>query len=252
MLLKGITVLKRLLHEPLLHFLALGALLFLFYFLSAPSSKSEKSIVISQERIEELVSDSEKKLLTILTAEEKQKLIDQEIYETVLYKEALKTGLEISDSDLKRHLVDKMAFVLYDTYELPSPSDEVLKKFMLENADDYREEKKIHFTQSIMGGEVGAFEKEYTLSKFEASNIFGRSFSEMIFKLEADGKEHKLESDYGVHEIHIIANPTPKLKAFESLKEKLTDDYLALQREEKNKAIYEALKAQYNISLEKK
>jgi len=252
MLLKGITVLKRLLHEPLLHFLALGALLFLFYFVSAPSNEAENSIVISKERIEQLISDSEEKLLTILSEEEKQKLIDQEIYETVLYKEALKTGLDISDVDLKRHLVDKMAFVLYDTYELPTPSDAVLKKFMLENADDYREEKKIQFTQSMMGAEVGTFEKEYTLSEFEAANVFGRSFSEVIFKLEVDGKEHKLESDYGVHEINIIAKPVPKLKAFEMLKEKLRDDYLAVQREAKNKVIYEALKSQYSIKVEEK
>ncbi|HIP51559.1 MAG TPA: hypothetical protein EYG94_05650 [Campylobacterales bacterium] len=245
-------MLKRLLHEPLLHFLALGALLFLFYFVSTPSSESENSIVISKERIEQLISDSEKKLLTILTEEEKQKLIEQEIYETVLYKEALKTGLDISDVDLKRHLVDKMAFVLYDTYELPNPSDEVLKKFMLENADDYREEATISFTQSMMGGEVGTFEKEYTLSEFEVANVFGRSFSEVIFKLEADKKDHELESDYGVHEIHIKSKPIPKLKAFEMVKEKLKDDYLAVEREEKNKVIYEALKSQYSIKLEEK
>jgi hypothetical protein len=245
-------VLKRLLHEPLLHFLLLGGLLFLFYSFSSPSQEGENSIVISKERIEQLISDSEKKLLSILTTEEKQKMIDQEIYETVLYKEALKIGLDISDVDLKKHLVDKMAFVLYDTYELPNPSDEVLQKFMLENSDDYREEKKIHFTQSMMRSEVGDFEKEYTLTVFEVANVFGRSFSEVIFKLEVDGKDHKLESDYGVHEIHIKAKPIPKLKAFDTVKEKLKDDYLSVQREQKNKAIYEALKLQYNISVEEK
>ena len=245
-------MLKRLLHEPLLHFLVLGALLFVFYFFSAPAEEKENSIVISQERIEELVSDSEKKLLSILTEEEKQKVIDQEIYETVLYKEALKTGLDISDVDLKRHLVDKMAFILYDTYELPNPSDEVLEKFMLKNPDDYREEEKIHFTQSTIGSDTGSFEKAYTLSLFEANTVFGRSFSEVLFKLEVDGKVHKLESDYGLHEIEIIAKPISKLKAFATIKDKVKDDYLNEQREQKNKAIYETLKSQYSISLEEK
>ena len=245
-------MLKRLLHEPLLHFLLLGGLLFLFYSFSAPSQERENSIVISKERVEQLVSDSEKKLLSILTKEEKQKLIDQEIYETVLYKEALKTGLNISDVDLKRHLVDKMAFVLYDTYELPNPSDEVLEKFMLKNSDDYREEEKIHFTHNTMGSDIGDFEKEYTLTLFETSTVFGRLFSEVVFKLEVDGKVHKLESDYGVHEVKIIEKSVPKLKVFDSIKEKLKEDYLNEQREQKNKAIYEALKLQYSISLEEK
>ena len=245
-------MLKRLLHEPLLHFLLLGGLLFLFYSFSAPSQEDENSIVISKERIEQLISDSEKKLLSILTTEEKQKMIDQEIYETVLYKEALKTGLDISDVDLKRHLVDKMAFVLYDTYEIPTPSDEVLEKFMLKNADDYREEVKINFTQSAMGLDIGTFEKEYTLTLFETSTVFGRLFSEVVFKLEVAGKIHKLESDYGVHEVEVLAKPIPKLKVFDTIHEKLKDDYLNEQREQKNKAIYEALKSQYNISVEEK
>jgi hypothetical protein len=245
-------VLKRLLHEPLVHFLALGGLLFLFYAFSTSDQEGENSIVISKERIEQLVSDAEKKSLTILTKEEKEKMIEQEIYETVLYKEALKTGLDISDVDLKKHLVDKMAFVLYDTYELSDPSDEALQKFMLENADDYREEEKIHFIQNTMGLDIGTFEKEYTLNLFETSTVFGRLFSEIIFKLDVDGKVHKLESDYGVHEVQIISKPIAKLKAFDVIKEKVKDDYLNAQREQKNKTIYEALKLQYNISVKEK
>jgi len=34
--------------------------------------------------------------------------------------------------------------------------------------------------------------------------------------------------------------------------EKLKDDYLNVQREQKNKAIYEALKSQYTINIEEK
>lgn len=245
-------MLKRLLHEPLLHFLSLGGLFFIFYFFSAPKQEAKNSVVISKERIEQLVSDSEKKLLSILTEDEKQKLIEQEIYESVLYKEALKIGLDISDIDLKRHLVDKMAFVLYDTYELPNPSIDMLKKYMLENVDDYREEVKIHFRQNNMDSSIGDFQKEYMLTLFETSTVFGRLFSEVVFKLEADGKVHKLESDYGVHEVEIIAKPVGKIKAFDMLKEKLKEDYLNDQREQKNKAIYEVLKAEYNINIEEK
>ncbi|CAA6819182.1 MAG: Unknown protein [uncultured Sulfurovum sp.] len=245
-------MLKKILYEPLFHFLLLGGLLFLFYASSAPSEEGKNRIVISKERTEQLISDAEKKLLSVLTAEEKQKIIEQEVYEAVLYKEALKTGLEISDTDMKRHLVDKMAFVLYDTYELPNPSDETLKKFMLENSNDYREEETITFTQNMMDSDIDTFEKEYSLTLFETSTVFGRSFSEMLFQLEVNGKVHQLESDYGVHEVRIIAKPVPKVKDFESIKEKIKSDYLTAQREQNNKAIYEKLKSEYSISVEEK
>ncbi|CAA6808165.1 MAG: Unknown protein [uncultured Sulfurovum sp.] len=243
-------MLKRLLYEPLLHFLILGGLLFLFYALSQEDGIDENTISISKERIEQLVTDSEKELLSILTAQEKQKMIDKEVYQAILYNEALKTGLDKNDIDMRNHLVSKMEFLIYDTYELPRPSDEVLKAFMLANPDDYREEPKISFTQNILASGIEKFEKEYTLTIFEANNIFGRSFSEELFTLKADAAVHKLESDYGVHEIRITNKPTPKLQAFESIKEEVKTDYLNKERAEKNKVIYESLKSEYTIDIE--
>jgi len=245
-------LLRKLFHEPLLHFLILGALLFFFYSLSQHSEDTENSIVVSKGRIEQLTSNWEKKFSRTPTKEEKQKMIDNEIYQTVLYREALKIGLDKNDDEIKRRLAQKMEFVAYDAYELPLPGDEVLKKFMREHPEKYKEEGKIHFTQNMVGSDTTQFEKEYTLTKFEAGNIFGRSFAEVLFTLKADGKMHKIESAYGVHEVRVIDRPIEKLKAFDTVKEKLKDDYLSLQREQKNKAIYEALKSQYTISIEEK
>jgi len=245
-------LLKKLLYEPLLHFLVLGGLLFLFYSFSQHNEDVENRIVISKERIEQLTSNWEKKFFRAPTTKEKQEMIDKEIYQTVLYKEALKIGLEKNDADIKRHLVTKMEFVTYDTYELPTPSDEVLKKFMLEHPEKYREEEKISFTQNMMGSDTTHFETSYTLTAFEADNIFGRSFSEVLFSLKIDGEVHKIESEYGVHEVLVKDKLIGKLKAFNVVKEKLQNDYLSAQRERQNKTIYKALKSQYSIIIEEK
>jgi parvulin-like peptidyl-prolyl isomerase len=77
-------------------------------------------------------------------------------------------------------------------------------------------------------------------------------FSDVVFGLKADGAKHKVESEYGVHNVQIINRIKPEIKAFEMVKENLKDDYLKLLREEKNRQTFEALKAQYTISLEEK
>ena len=241
---------KKLFHEPLLHFLVLGGLLFLFYSFSQHNEDTENSIVISKDRIDQLTSEWEKKFFRIPTKEEKQKIIDNEIYKMVLSKEALKIGLDKNDDEIKIRLAQKMESVTYDTYTLPSPSDNVLKKFMLAHPEKYRKEEKISFTQSMMGSNAMPFEKEYTLTAFEASNIFGRSFSEALFTLKADGKVHKIESTYGVHEVRVTGKSISEQETFDTVKEKLKNDYLNVQRKQKNKAIYEALKSQYAISIE--
>ena len=244
-------MIKKLLHEPLFHFLILGGLLFFFYSLSQDEKENTRSIIISKERVAQLTSTWEKKFFRSPTPEEKQKMIDNEIYTRVFSNEALKLGLDKNDNEIKIRLAQKMEFIAYDTYTLPKPSDEVLKKFMLSHPEKY-EENKIHFTQTIQGMDTGEFEKEYTLSKFEASNIFGQVFAEALFNLQADGKEHKVESDYRVHNVLVISKFTVKPKDFNLIKEKLKDDYLNNQKQKKNRDIYEKMKSQYIIRVEEK
>jgi hypothetical protein len=225
---------------------------FLFYSLSAQDEENTNNIVISKKKVEQLVSDWEKKSMSVASDKERQKIIDKEVYDTVLYNEALKIGLDKNDMDIRKHLITKMAFVTYDTSELPKPSDEVLKKFMIENPKKYRQEEKISFTQNFMGVDTTHFEKTYTLSKFEASTVFGDAFSKALFELNKDGKTHKIESAYGVHDVQVVAKSKVALKPFESVKEELEADYLNKQREAHNKVSYEALKSKYNIDVEDK
>ena len=244
-------MIKKLLHEPLFHFLILGGLLFFFYSLSQNEEENTRSIIVSKARVAQLTSAWEKKFFRSPTPEEKQKMIDNEIYTRVFSNEALKLGLDKNDNEIKIRLAQKMEFIAYDTYTLPTPSDEVLKKFMLSHPEKY-EKKKIHFTQTIQGMDTGEFEKEYTLTKFEASNIFGQVFAEALFNLNADKQEHKVESDYGVHNVLVISKLTVKPKDFNLIKEKLKDDYLNNQKQKKNRDIYEKMKSQYIIRVEEK
>ena len=241
---------KKILHEPLLHFLVLGGLLFFFYSISQHSEEEDNNIAVSKARAAQLTSEWEKKFFRTPTKEEKQKMIENEVYTLVLYKEALKIGLDKNDNEIKRRLAQKMEFVAYDTYKLPDPSEDILRKFMTAHPQKYAQEKKIRFTQSMLGSEDTRFEKEYILSKFEASNLFGRTFAEALFGLKVDEKIHKIESDYGVHEVKIIEMPDVKQKSFEDVKEKVKNDYLSAEREKKNKRIYEKLKSQYIIDIE--
>ena len=245
-------MLKKLLHEPLLHFLVLGALLFFFYAFSEHSEEEQNNIVISKKRIEQLTSEWGKKNFSIPTKVEKKEIIDKEIYQRVLYREALKIGLDKNDNTIKGHLAQKMEAVVFDTQELQVPSDEELKIFMKAHLDKYREEEKIEFTQNMIGTDTTLFEKRYVLTAFEINNIFGRSFSEALFNLKADGKTYKIESEYGIHEVQIVNKFIAKQKTFDMVKEKLKDDYLKLQREAKNKETYEVLKSQYDINIEEK
>ena len=59
-------MIKKLLHEPLLHFLILGGLLFFYYNVSQSNEENENRIIVSKARIAQLTSAWEKKLLKFM------------------------------------------------------------------------------------------------------------------------------------------------------------------------------------------
>jgi hypothetical protein len=244
--------LKKLLYEPLVHFLLLGALIFIVFDFTNSNSEDENSIVITKKRVEQLITEWEDKNLSVATQNVKQEIIDKEIYTNVLYKEAIKIGLDKSDNTIKGHLAKKMEAVVFDTDEFAPPSSDELKSFMQKNIEKYLNEQNITFQQKMIDSDTSHFEEEYTVTKFQASNIFGRTFAQALFDLKEDSKVHKLESDYGVHEVKIIKKPKPTPKDFDEIKEKLKDDYLRWRQDEKNREVYEELKSQYDISIKEK
>jgi len=241
---------KKIFSEPLLHFLVLGGVFFFVYASMQKEEKSANTILISQKKITQLIATWEKKFFRPPTAEEKQEMIDNEIYQTVLYKEALKIGLDKNDVIIKRRLSQKMEFVTYDTSSLPTPSNEILKAFMHKYPQKYSKEAKIHFSQKMEGSNATLFEPQYTLSKFNTTRLFGRSFANSLFELKKDVKEHKIKSAYGIHHVKIIDISPTTLKAFESVKNQVKNDYMSEERSKQNKAIYAILKSQYTIEIE--
>ncbi len=70
--------------EPLVHFLALGALLFALDYVS--SSDEKDTIYISQQAIVSLVEQREEIALRRLTPAQRDELIEQHINDEVLYR----------------------------------------------------------------------------------------------------------------------------------------------------------------------
>jgi len=103
--------LTTLLREPLLHFLLIGAALFLFYNLQNEGHIDNNRIVISAAQINHLVTLWEKKRQRPPTQTELESMIQQQVREEVMVREALAMGLDKNDSiirfvdDLLRRLI---------------------------------------------------------------------------------------------------------------------------------------------------
>ena len=134
--------LRRLLKEPLLHFLLIGALLFGLYRLANPASSdgSERRIVVSAGRIDQLAGMFASTSQRPPTPTELKGLIDEYVLEEIYYRKAVAMGLDRDDAIIRQRLRDKLEFLLEDTGAPVEPTDADLRAYLAANAERFRTE----------------------------------------------------------------------------------------------------------------
>src|SRR4029450_8049258 len=102
----------KLLHEPLVHFLLLGAMLFgVFALVGDRGSARASQIVVTPGHLEHLTVSFTRTWQRPPTAQELTELIDDYIREEVLYREAVAMGLDRDDTIVRRRLRQKLEFL---------------------------------------------------------------------------------------------------------------------------------------------
>ena len=121
------------LREPLLHFLAAGAAIFLLYRLVGGGEEGPREIVVSEAQIESLAEGFARTWMRPPTAAEIRGLVDDYVREEVYYREAMTLGLDRDDTVIRRRLRQKMEFVSDDVASVREPTDAELQAYLDKN-----------------------------------------------------------------------------------------------------------------------
>src|SRR4249919_242618 len=96
---------RRVLREPLLHFLLLGLGLFLVHgWIGGPANGEDANIVITQGRIEQLTVGFVRMNQRLPDKAELANLVDDAVREEIYYREAKAMGLDQDDTIVRRRL----------------------------------------------------------------------------------------------------------------------------------------------------
>ena len=144
---------KKMVREPLVHFLLIGAGLFLLFGwrsgpASLPAGQSglpSAKIVVAQDEIDRMVGVFSRTWLRPPTNEEIQGLIDTFVRDEIFYREAVAAGLDRDDTVIRRRLRQKMEFIFEDITAQTEPTDEELLAYMKKHPDSYRVDPQIAF-----------------------------------------------------------------------------------------------------------
>ena len=275
----------KLLREPLLHFMFIGAAIYLLYgvFAEPMPEADDKTIVVSAGEIEWMQTAWQKRWNRPPTAAEFDGLIQQYIKETVLYREALTMGLNQHDQVIRRRLAQKLEFLAKDLVALTPPTEEELQSYFDEHQERYQEPVLYTFTQvfidpdkrgdtTLDDAEVvkvkliaqgdaiedpGALGDDFMLQNYypqkdlvEIQKQFGSGFTESLVELSPGQWHGPVLSGYGVHLVFISSISEPSAPEFAALRERVVQDWTMEKGEELNEKFYANLREQYTVVIE--
>lgn len=140
----------KLLREPLLHFLLLGAVLFAAYGWLNPGGDAPRRIVVSAAQVETIVAQFQGTWQRPPTEVELRGLVDSWIRDEILFREGAALGLDDNDPVIKRRVRQKYEVMAEESLAGVAPTDADLADYLNRHADEFRRPARVTFEQVLV------------------------------------------------------------------------------------------------------
>ena len=235
------------------------------------NSNDENEIYISEQEINGLINAWTSRVKRAPNDDEIIRILNDYINEEILYREALKLGLDKDDRIIKRRLGQKISFLKQET-QFKNPTTEDLINFYEKNKDLYYVSATYSFTHYYFSNEQNGKERSILASKkindpyfsidsdpfFLGKNFvektessidrdFGKYFSKNFDNVELNTWIGPLESAYGYHIVKIKNIKDGYYPPIETIYTRLEANYATRQKEMLLNEYIEFLKTQYTV-----
>lgn len=268
----------RILRDPLFHFMLIGALLFGLNAFFAEEGGNRHELVVSQSRIDHLAAIFERRWQRQPTRAELDRLVENFVREEVLYREALKMGLDSDDTVIRRRLRMKMEFLARDLVDAVEPGDRVLQAYFAKHADKYQRPAEFSFQHIYFGherrgsldseietararlhegvppeqiGDTTLLQRRYTAETgSRVGRLFGEGFAAQLSKLPEGEWVGPVRSAYGTHLVYLEHYLPQRPAEFAEVRAAVLRDWQADERKSILQAQYEAYRSGYDVRIE--
>ncbi len=272
--------------EPLVHFLLLGVVLFILYFLVAPPRPEAPGsrIQLTEDDLRQIDITWRAKWQRSPTPAEWRGLVESKVREEVLFREALAMGLDQDDVIVKRRLGQKLEFLMEDVSSIRDPTTGELEAWFKSNASQFALPGRVSFchvyfspdargqraaadsaramaalkARSSCGSSDAAalgdrFPDQYYYADRtpdEVASLFGTQFSKSLFKLHPGSWQGPVESGLGWHLVLIDALTPGRAPGFSEVdRGQVVSAWLDSRRAESKRKAFDAMRAKYDVGL---
>jgi hypothetical protein len=274
---------KRLGREPLLHFLILGAGMFLvFQWRSSARPPDPEEIVVTRSRIDALAATFARTWQRLPTATEVDALIREYVRDEVAAREARTMGLDQDDVIVQRRLRQKLEAVAEGLVAHAEPADGELREWLEAHPTASQAEARVTFSQVYLDperrGDALARDATALLARLDhgesdidvttlgdrfllghvfksmalgdLSTRFGPEFAAHVAGLEPGRWHGPIRSGFGAHLVYVHDRAESRPYAFEEVREAARLDWERARRTEATDKFYEAMLQRYHVTIE--
>jgi hypothetical protein len=269
----------RLLREPLVHFLLIGAILFAANAMlearkAEDTSAPSRSIRITSGDVDWLRHMWARQWGRAPTDEQLTGLVADHLKEEILAREARAQQLDVDDTVVRRRLAQKLSFLLEDTIRVSEPSEAELRALYDGRPDLAAVPARVSFEHAFYarqkGGEAAARIAFAALTddadapahgdrfllgdafsdqdEQSLSNMFGETFAHAVFAAERGRWSGPFTSDYGVHLVKVTDLQPPRRRAFHEVRDRLSQEWRREREGTARQQLYAGLMRKYRIA----
>jgi hypothetical protein len=279
---------KTFFREPLVHFLLIGAGLFLLFgwrggpapLPAGQAGPSSGKVVVSRDDIARMTESFSRTWQRPPTEEEAKGLVEDFVRNEIYYREGLAIGLDRDDGVIRRRMRQKMEFILEDITAQTEPTEEELLAYMKKHPDSYLVDPKIAFrhvyvnaarrgksadTEALgilarldAGADPDAVGDPFLLASevplsplWDISKQFGEPFSRKLLELKPNSWAGPVQSGYGLHLVLVRKRVGSRLAELKDAREAVKRDVMVERQKELKDAAYAKLRERYAVTVEK-
>lgn len=254
--------------EPLVHFLLAGFVLFVALTWSSGGSVDPSSRVISidRERQAQLALQFERTMGRAPTDAELDRAIEQYVRDEVLFREALRLGLDQGDAVVRRRLVTKMDLSASAAAEAAEPGEAELQAFFDENKDRYGGTERVSFKQAwfesedearaalggkVQGGSINLPRIVGGKPMRDVRSQFGDQFASGLTTLKpSDDWQGPIASGFGWHLVQ-LHNRDGEPADFNAVRDRVLNDWRSAEIAKRKERAFEVLRDAYRVDIAK-
>lgn len=265
----------RLLKEPLLHFILIGASFFAVYRIMNREAGTPDRVVISRGTKAQLSAEFYKDWNREPTSEELIYLTEDYIREELAYREGMAMGLDVGDVVIRQRIRQKLETWTEEGAVNAPPTDAELQQYLAEHADIFRESERFSFYQVFLTwahreqaagllealkaadapyaqfGDPAPVDQHYTRVTFgEITRAFGLGFVDGFSELKMNEWSTPFESEFGIHLVYLQAKEPGRVPNLERIRPRVEFEWENAKRLQRLEALYTDLWERYDVRID--